>query len=166
LNKLQTSKSSSILPFIEIGDETIQCDVHHVFERQIVATPVGPSLTPVPGNFHAVSCFSAQRNLRELTQLLQLVRICDRRSFCRIPGSKRSIRTAGTSTNQLFVAQSACFCHPMRMYEHLTILSGRANPDLALEIATYLGISLGQVDVGNFSRWRDQLQTESEYSWL
>ncbi len=27
---------------------TIQCDVHHVFERQIVATPVGPSLTTVP----------------------------------------------------------------------------------------------------------------------
>ena len=38
----------------------------------------------------------------------------------------------------------------MRMYEHLTILSGRANPDLAREITNYLGISLGQVDVGNF----------------
>ncbi len=36
------------------------------------------------------------------------------------------------------------------MYEHLTILSGRANPDLAREIAGYLGISLGHVDVGNF----------------
>ena len=36
------------------------------------------------------------------------------------------------------------------MYEHLTILSGRANPDLAREITNYLGISLGQVDVGNF----------------
>ncbi len=38
----------------------------------------------------------------------------------------------------------------MRMYEHLTILSGRANPDLAREITNYLGISLGHVDVGNF----------------
>ena len=36
------------------------------------------------------------------------------------------------------------------MYEHLTILSGRANPDLARESTNYLGISLGQVDVGNF----------------
>jgi ribose-phosphate pyrophosphokinase len=36
------------------------------------------------------------------------------------------------------------------MYEHLTILSGRANPDLSREIASYLGISLGAVDVGNF----------------
>ena len=36
------------------------------------------------------------------------------------------------------------------MYEHLTILSGRANPELAKEIATYLGIGLGHVDVGNF----------------
>lgn len=38
----------------------------------------------------------------------------------------------------------------MRMYEHLTILAGRANPNLAREITDYLGISLGQVDVGNF----------------
>ena len=36
------------------------------------------------------------------------------------------------------------------MYEHLTILSGRANPELSREIASYLGISLGAVDVGNF----------------
>lgn len=36
------------------------------------------------------------------------------------------------------------------MYEHLTILAGRANPNLAREITDYLGISLGQVDVGNF----------------
>ncbi|MFN9717502.1 MAG: ribose-phosphate diphosphokinase [Planctomycetota bacterium] len=36
------------------------------------------------------------------------------------------------------------------MHEHLTILSGRANPELSREIATYLGISLGHIDVGNF----------------
>ena len=36
------------------------------------------------------------------------------------------------------------------MYEHLTILSGRANPELAKEIAGYLGIGLGHVDAGNF----------------
>lgn len=36
------------------------------------------------------------------------------------------------------------------MYEHLTILSGRANPVLAREIADYLGISLGHVDITNF----------------
>jgi ribose-phosphate pyrophosphokinase len=36
------------------------------------------------------------------------------------------------------------------MYEHLTILSGRANRDLACEITDYLGIGLGHVDIGNF----------------
>ena len=36
------------------------------------------------------------------------------------------------------------------MYERLTILSGRANPQLAREIADYLGITLGHVDTGNF----------------
>ena len=36
------------------------------------------------------------------------------------------------------------------MYENLTILSGRANTDLAREIAHYLGIGLGHVDCGNF----------------
>jgi ribose-phosphate pyrophosphokinase len=36
------------------------------------------------------------------------------------------------------------------MYERLTILSGRANPELAEEIADYLGITLGHVDAGNF----------------
>jgi len=36
------------------------------------------------------------------------------------------------------------------MYEHLTLLSGRANRELAREITEYLGISLGHVDVGNF----------------
>lgn len=36
------------------------------------------------------------------------------------------------------------------MYERLTILSGRANPQLAAEIAAYLGIGLGHVDIGNF----------------
>jgi len=36
------------------------------------------------------------------------------------------------------------------MYERLTILSGRANPPLASEIAEYLGIGLGHVDASNF----------------
>ncbi|MCP4173637.1 MAG: ribose-phosphate pyrophosphokinase [Fuerstiella sp.] len=36
------------------------------------------------------------------------------------------------------------------MYERLTILSGRGNPALALEIAEYLGIGLGHVDVSDF----------------
>ncbi|MEQ9407610.1 MAG: ribose-phosphate pyrophosphokinase [Fuerstiella sp.] len=36
------------------------------------------------------------------------------------------------------------------MYERLTILSGRANPALASEIAEYLGIGLGHVDTANF----------------
>jgi len=36
------------------------------------------------------------------------------------------------------------------MYERLTILSGRANPQLAAEISEYLGIKLGQVDTSNF----------------
>ena len=36
------------------------------------------------------------------------------------------------------------------MYERLTILSGRANPQLAAEISDYLSISLGHVDAGNF----------------
>ncbi len=36
------------------------------------------------------------------------------------------------------------------MYERLTILCGRGNPALALEIADYLGIGLGHVDVSDF----------------
>jgi len=36
------------------------------------------------------------------------------------------------------------------MYERLTILSGRANPQLAGEISDYLGITLGHVDTSNF----------------
>jgi len=36
------------------------------------------------------------------------------------------------------------------MYERLTVLSGRANPELAAEITDYLGISLGHVDACNF----------------
>ena len=36
------------------------------------------------------------------------------------------------------------------MHEHLTILSGRANPELSREIAAYLGIGLGHIEVGNF----------------
>ena len=36
------------------------------------------------------------------------------------------------------------------MHEHLTIISGRAHPKLAAEIASYLGIGLGRVDIWNF----------------
>ncbi|MFN0055101.1 MAG: ribose-phosphate diphosphokinase [Planctomycetales bacterium] len=36
------------------------------------------------------------------------------------------------------------------MHEHLTIISGRANPKLAAEIAAYLGIDLGRVEIWNF----------------
>ena len=36
------------------------------------------------------------------------------------------------------------------MHDELCILSGRANPKLAAEIATYLGIGLGEVELGNF----------------
>ncbi len=36
------------------------------------------------------------------------------------------------------------------MYEHLTVLAGRAHPALAAEIAEYLGVSLGKVSIENF----------------
>lgn len=36
------------------------------------------------------------------------------------------------------------------MHEHLTIISGRAHPKLAAEVAHYLGIDLGAVDLWNF----------------
>ncbi|HVW01592.1 MAG TPA: ribose-phosphate diphosphokinase, partial [Planctomycetaceae bacterium] len=36
------------------------------------------------------------------------------------------------------------------MHDHLTIISGRAHPKLAGEIAEYLGIGLGQIDIWNF----------------
>lgn len=36
------------------------------------------------------------------------------------------------------------------MYEHLTVLAGRAHPALAAEIAEYLGVELGKVDIVNF----------------
>ncbi len=36
------------------------------------------------------------------------------------------------------------------MYEHLTVLAGRAHPELAAEIAEYLGVDLGKVEIENF----------------
>lgn len=36
------------------------------------------------------------------------------------------------------------------MYEHLTVLAGRAHPELAGEIAEYLGVGLGKVAIENF----------------
>lgn len=38
----------------------------------------------------------------------------------------------------------------MLMYDQLVLLSGRANPALAGEIARYLGVTLGAVELGNF----------------
>jgi len=38
----------------------------------------------------------------------------------------------------------------MLMYDQLVLLSGRANPKLSAEIASYLGISLGAVELTNF----------------
>lgn len=38
----------------------------------------------------------------------------------------------------------------LNMYDELCLLSGRANPALAAEIAQYLGIGLGALDLGNF----------------
>ncbi|MDX1970627.1 MAG: ribose-phosphate pyrophosphokinase [Planctomycetaceae bacterium] len=38
----------------------------------------------------------------------------------------------------------------MLMYDQLVLLSGRANPALSAEIARYLGVSLGAVELGNF----------------
>jgi len=36
------------------------------------------------------------------------------------------------------------------MYDHLTIISGRAHPDLSAEIADYLGIQMADVDLSHF----------------
>jgi ribose-phosphate pyrophosphokinase len=36
------------------------------------------------------------------------------------------------------------------MYEHLAVIGGRAHPELAREIAQYLGVDLGRVDLWNF----------------
>lgn len=36
------------------------------------------------------------------------------------------------------------------MHENLTIISGRAHPELAKEVGEYLGITLGKVDIWNF----------------
>ncbi len=36
------------------------------------------------------------------------------------------------------------------MYDHLTLISGRAHPKLAQEIAEYLGLSLGATEIWNF----------------
>jgi ribose-phosphate pyrophosphokinase len=38
----------------------------------------------------------------------------------------------------------------MLMYDQLVLLSGRANPKLAAEIASYLGITLGTVEIADF----------------
>jgi len=42
------------------------------------------------------------------------------------------------------------FARRSTMHEHLTIFSGRAHPKLAAEVADYLGIDLGKVDIWNF----------------
>jgi len=36
------------------------------------------------------------------------------------------------------------------MHGHLTIISGRAHPKLATEVAEYLGIGMGKVSIWNF----------------
>lgn len=36
------------------------------------------------------------------------------------------------------------------MYDHLTLISGRAHPSLSQEIADYLGLTLGPVEISNF----------------
>ena len=46
------------------------------------------------------------------------------------------------------------------MYDHLTVLSGRAHPALSAEIAEYLGIELGAVDVGRFPDGEISVQLE------
>jgi len=46
------------------------------------------------------------------------------------------------------------------MYDHLTIISGRAHPELAGEIAEYLGISLAAVELSNFPDGEISLKLE------
>ncbi|HET6426503.1 MAG TPA: ribose-phosphate pyrophosphokinase [Planctomycetaceae bacterium] len=46
----------------------------------------------------------------------------------------------------------------MLMYDQLVILSGRANPALASEIARYLGITLGAVDISDFPDGETQVK--------
>ena len=36
------------------------------------------------------------------------------------------------------------------MYEHLTLIGGRAHPQLAADIAEFLGVKLAEVEIGNF----------------
>lgn len=43
-----------------------------------------------------------------------------------------------------------CRSTPVMMYEHLAVIGGRAHPELAREIAQYLGVDLGRVDLWNF----------------
>jgi ribose-phosphate pyrophosphokinase len=47
-----------------------------------------------------------------------------------------------------------------RMHDHLTILGGRGNPELSAEIADYLGIPLGRVELGNFPDGEISLQLD------
>lgn len=46
------------------------------------------------------------------------------------------------------------------MYDHLTLLTGRAHPELAQEIATYLGLELGRVASDNFPDGEISLKLE------
>ncbi len=46
------------------------------------------------------------------------------------------------------------------MYDHLTLISGRSHPALADEIANYLGISQGAIELGNFPDGEISVQLE------
>ena len=46
------------------------------------------------------------------------------------------------------------------MYDHLTVLSGRAHPALSSEIAEYLGVDLAEVEIGDFPDGEISVQLE------
>jgi ribose-phosphate pyrophosphokinase len=46
------------------------------------------------------------------------------------------------------------------MYDHLTVLSGRAHPSLSVEIAGFLGIDLGKVEITDFPDGEISVQLE------
>ena len=63
---------------------------------------------------------------------------------------RRPLRVCATATSLCGAAVLLTSMAVAKMHEHLTIISGRAHPRLAGEIAAYLGIDLGRVDIWNF----------------
>jgi ribose-phosphate pyrophosphokinase len=108
---------------------------------RIVSLPVAPQLQPP--SFSQLN--PAQRKPAHLKPLSYSPLQGDVLQFC---GAKK-VKISGTDLGL-----------PSRQFnlENVTILSGRANPELAKGVADYLGVKLGEVNLGNFNNGENKLE--------